>query len=129
MHSKRIALSAALLATTCLVPLGAAFAQETTTDDVITVRYQYVPDDKRVTSEVSSFLDVDDILTTGDSDIASALSRVTGVSVTDGRFVVEMRHSPEFTMFMVQRMQPRMRELLDDPSLDCFRCHLPREAP
>lgn len=47
----------------------------------------------------------------------------------DGRFVVEMRHSPEFTMFMVQRMQPRMRELLDDPSLDCFRCHLPREAP
>lgn len=88
MHSNRIALSAALLATTCLVPLGAAFAQETTTDDVITVRYQYVPDDKRVTSEVSSFLDVDDILTTGDSDIASALSRVTGISVTDGRFVV-----------------------------------------
>ena len=88
MHSNRIALTAALLATTSLVPLGAAFAQETTTDDVITVRYQYVPDDKRVTSEVSSFLDVDDILTTGDSDIASALARVTGISVTDGRFVV-----------------------------------------
>jgi len=88
MNGNRIALTAALLATTGLVPLGSALAQETTTDDVITVRYQYVPDDKRVTSEVSSFLSMDDIALTGDSDIASALGRVTGLSVQDGRFVI-----------------------------------------
>lgn len=45
----------------------------------------------------------------------------------DGRFDVEMRHSPDFTMFMVKTMQPRMRELLGDETLDCFRCHLPRD--
>ncbi|MEQ8435325.1 MAG: TonB-dependent receptor [Oceanicaulis sp.] len=88
MNGNRIALTAALLATTSLVPLGSALAQETTTDDVIVIRYQYVPDDKRVTSEVSSFLSVDDIALTGDSDIASALGRVTGLSVQDGRFVI-----------------------------------------
>ncbi|MGJ3232714.1 MAG: TonB-dependent receptor domain-containing protein [Oceanicaulis sp.] len=88
MNGNRIALSAALLATTGLVPLSSALAQETTTDDVITVRYQYVPDDKRVTSEVSSFLSVEDIAVTGDADIAAALGRVTGLSVQDGRFVI-----------------------------------------
>jgi len=45
----------------------------------------------------------------------------------DGRFDVEMRHSPEFTMFMVKRVQPRMRELLEEPGLDCFTCHTRRE--
>ncbi|MEO1038504.1 MAG: TonB-dependent receptor [Pseudomonadota bacterium] len=93
MNYHRIALSAALLASTGLVPVSAAWAQEgdtasTQTDDIIVVRYQFVPDDKRVTSEVSSFLNVDDIITTGDSDIASALGRVTGLSVADGRFVI-----------------------------------------
>ena len=67
MITKRIALSAALLATTGLIPVSTALAQDAETaqaaqpDDVITVRYQFVPDDKRVTSEVSSFLDVDDM--------------------------------------------------------------------
>ncbi len=95
MNGNRIALSAALLATTGLVPVSAALAQETEaaaetaqTDDVIVVRYQFVPDDKRVTSEVSSFLSVEDIAVTGDADIASALGRVTGLSVQDGRFVI-----------------------------------------
>ncbi len=94
MFTNRIALSAALLATTGLIPVSTALAQESETaqtvqaDDVITVRYQFVPDDKRVTSEVSSFLSADDIALTGDSDIASALGRVTGLSVQEGRFVI-----------------------------------------
>ena len=95
MNGNRIALSAALLATTGLVPVSAASAQDTgaasqaaQVEDTIVVRYQYVPDDKRATSEVSSFLSVDDIAVTGDSDIASALGRVTGLSVQDGRFVI-----------------------------------------
>jgi outer membrane receptor protein involved in Fe transport len=88
MKANRIALTAALLATTGLIPVSTALAQETETDDVIVVRYQFVPDDKRVTSEVSSFVSVEDIAITGDSDIASALGRVTGLSVQDGRFVI-----------------------------------------
>ena len=94
MTFNRIALTTALLASTSLLPVSQAWAQEVETDtsdedrEVITVRYQYVPDDKRVTSEVSSFLDADDIAITGDSDIASALGRITGLSVSDGRFVI-----------------------------------------
>ncbi|XBQ16690.1 MAG: TonB-dependent receptor [Oceanicaulis sp.] len=88
MNGNRIALSAALLATTGLVSVGSALAQEVQTDDVIVVRYQYVPEEKRVTSEVSSFLDAEDFAVTGDSDIAAALGRVTGLAVQDGRFVI-----------------------------------------
>ncbi|MCR9129414.1 MAG: TonB-dependent receptor [Alphaproteobacteria bacterium] len=95
MNGNRIALTAALLATTGLVPVSAAYAQDSQAaaqadqvEDTIVVRYQYVPDDKRVTSEVSSFLSADDIAVTGDSDIASALGRITGLSVQDGRFVI-----------------------------------------
>ena len=90
MKTNRIALSAALLASTTLVPV-AAFAQDTTTsepEDVIQVRYQYIPDDRRVTSEVSAALSLDDLATTGDSDLAAALVRITGLSTTNGKFVV-----------------------------------------
>ena len=90
MKTNRIALSAALLASTTLVP-AAAFAQDaasTETDDVIEVRYQYIPDDRRVTSEVSAALSMSDLETTGDSDLAAALVRVTGLSTTGGKFVV-----------------------------------------
>ncbi|WP_233342241.1 TonB-dependent receptor domain-containing protein [Maricaulis salignorans] len=81
---------AALLASTTLVP-AAAFAQdaESPSDvEVITVRYQYIPEARRVTSEVSASLSIDDLLTTGDSDLAGALVRITGLSTTQGRFVV-----------------------------------------
>ncbi|GLK52909.1 TonB-dependent receptor domain-containing protein [Maricaulis virginensis] len=91
MQTKRYALSAALLASTTLVPV-AAFAQDAQTtsepEDVIEVRFQYIPDDRRVTSEVSAGLSIDDLETTGDDDLAAALVRVTGLSTTQGRFVV-----------------------------------------
>ncbi|WP_339740450.1 TonB-dependent receptor [uncultured Maricaulis sp.] len=81
---------AALLASTTLVP-AAALAQdaESPSDvEVITVRYQYIPEARRVTSEVSASLSIDDLITTGDSDLAGALVRITGLSTTQGRFVV-----------------------------------------
>lgn len=90
MQTNRYALSAALLASTTLVP-AAAFAQDaqpSETEDVIEVRFQYIPDDRRVTSEVAAALSVDDLVTTGDSDLAAALVRVTGLSTTGGKFVV-----------------------------------------
>lgn len=92
MKTNRIALSAALLASTTLVPF-AAHAQDLQFPDLqiqdqITVRYQYIPDERRVTSEVSAVLSLDDLATTGDSDLAGALVRITGISTTGGRFAV-----------------------------------------
>ena len=91
MNTNRLAFSAALLASTTLVPV-AAMAQDTDQpeliQDQIIVRYQYIPDDRRVTSEVSAVLSLDDLETTGDSDLAAALVRITGLSTTGGKFVV-----------------------------------------
>jgi len=87
MKTNRIALSAALLASTTMVPV-AAVAQDAQIEDQITVRYQYIPDERRVTSEVSAVLSLDDLATTGDSDLAGALVRITGISTTNGRFAV-----------------------------------------
>ena len=68
MLKSRIAFTAALLSGVCVTPLTVASAQEAVdasqAEDVVVVRYQYVPDDKRVTSEVSSFLSADDFVLT-----------------------------------------------------------------
>jgi len=92
MLKHRIAFTAALLSGVCVTPLTVASAQEAVdsaqVQDVVVVRYQYVPDDKRVTSEVSSFLSADDFVLTGDSSVADALGRVSGITISDGRFPV-----------------------------------------
>lgn len=92
MLKSRIAFTAALLSGVCVTPLTVASAQEAVdasqAEDVVVVRYQYVPDDKRVTSEVSSFLSADDFVLTGDSSVADALGRVSGITISDGRFPV-----------------------------------------
>jgi len=92
MLKHRIAFTAALLSGVAMTPLTVASAQEAVdpaqAEDVVVVRYQYVPDDKRVTSEVSSFLSADDFVLTGDSSVADALGRVSGITINDGRFPV-----------------------------------------
>lgn len=54
----------------------------------VIVRGEFIPDEKRSTSEVSSVLDAEDFAIQGDSDIAAALRRVTGVSIADDKFVI-----------------------------------------
>ncbi|WP_374764927.1 TonB-dependent receptor domain-containing protein [Yunchengibacter salinarum] len=54
----------------------------------VVVQGQYVPDEKRNTSEISNVLDSEAFARTGDGDIAVALSRVTGLSMSDGKFVI-----------------------------------------
>lgn len=66
----------------------AALAQIEEGEDVIVVTGTNIPDTKRVTSEITSVLDADAFETTGAGDIASALTRVTGVSLSQGKFVV-----------------------------------------
>lgn len=68
---------------------GAAFAQELDIPvDEIVVRGVNIPDEKRATSEISAVLDAASFDRTGDSDIAEALRRVTGISLSQGRFAI-----------------------------------------
>lgn len=88
-------LKTALLAGTGLVPLlcvpSVSYGQDTDAylpdADRIVVRGARIPDEKRATSEISSLLDEDAFRMQGDSDIASALRRVTGLTLADGKFV------------------------------------------
>ncbi|MEM9170064.1 MAG: TonB-dependent receptor [Pseudomonadota bacterium] len=56
--------------------------------DEIVVRGVNIPDEKRATSEISAVLDEAAFQRQGDSDIASALRRVTGLTINDGKFVI-----------------------------------------
>ncbi|MEM0930093.1 MAG: TonB-dependent receptor [Pseudomonadota bacterium] len=75
----------------------AGFATAAAQDDVIVVRGAFVPDEKRATSEISSLLDSEDFARQGDSDIAAALLRVTGISVVDGKFPVARGLNERYT--------------------------------
>lgn len=80
---------------------SASVAQDTTAQDTtaneasaeelrqqsVVVRGQFIPDEKRSTSEVSSLIDAGDFQVTGDSDAAAALARVAGISTAQDRFV------------------------------------------
>lgn len=81
---------AALLASVSAVSTP-AFAQTTENsedEDTIVIRYRYIPEERRSSSEVAASLSIGDLEMTGDSDLASALVRVTGLSTVGGRFVV-----------------------------------------
>ena len=62
-------------------------AEETRQLDSVVVVGRFVPDEKRATSEISSLLDSEDFQVTGDRDAASALRRVTGLTISRGKFV------------------------------------------
>jgi hypothetical protein len=51
------------------------------------VRGQFIPDEKRSTSEVSSLIDEGDFQLQGDSDAAAALARVAGIATADDEFI------------------------------------------
>ena len=81
---KKVAFGA-LMGTTALVASQAAHAQAA---DEIVVRGSRIPDEKRATSEISAVIDEESFARTGDGDIASALGRVTGLSLSEGKFVI-----------------------------------------
>jgi len=53
----------------------------------VVVLGRYIPEVLRDTSEVAAFLSAEDLERQGDSDAASSLARVTGLSIAEGRFV------------------------------------------
>lgn len=82
-----------LLLTSFLCGAAPAFSQTSDapaaepTDEVITAGV-FVPNEKRITSEITSVLDEEIFDTIGAGDIASALTRVTGLSLSRGKFVI-----------------------------------------
>jgi TonB-dependent receptor len=77
-----------VLLASVMLTTGSAIAQDSQPTDEIVVRGTRIPDEKKATSEISSIVDADDFERTGDTDIAGALSRVAGLSINDGRFVI-----------------------------------------
>ena len=101
MKKLNMTLSGVLLATSAIVAPGLAFAQTETaptqqtpaeqaqpsTVDEIVVLGRYIPEPNRESSEVAAFLTSEDLERTGDSNAAAALTRVTGLSIVEGRFI------------------------------------------
>ncbi|QTN20495.1 TonB-dependent receptor [Brevundimonas sp. AJA228-03] len=112
MKTVTLTLSGVLLATSALIAPGLAYAQSTPTPveapgpttqtpaeeaqdaepeenqlDEIVVLGRYIPEPNRQSPEVAAFLTSEDLERTGDANAAEALTRVTGLSIVEGRFI------------------------------------------
>ncbi len=103
MPKKSLSLRALLIASTAALGPTLAYAQtdteaqngteaESVPDSDLTLREvvvlgRYIPEVLRSTSEVAAFLAPEDLARQGDSDAASALARVTGITIAEGKFV------------------------------------------
>ncbi len=61
---------------------------ETGEENEIVVRGRFIPEPMRQTTEVAAFLSNEDLERQGDSNAAAALTRLTGLTITGGGFVV-----------------------------------------
>ena len=68
-------------------PSGRVVLQNPGDVEEIVVLGQFVPGDKRITSEVANLLDYEDLALMTDTDVGGALSRVTGLSLLGGKYV------------------------------------------
>jgi len=105
----------ALLATTALTQQQLALGQEVDPAETaqpadeedrvlgpVVIRGQFIPDEKRETSEVASLLDAEDFAVRGDSDVAAALRRATGVSLdSGGKFIFVRGLNERYTNSML----------------------------
>ena len=104
MKTLSLTLTGVLLASSALIAPSLAHAQtapveqtpaeqavpqvdETTQVDEIVVLGRYIPEPNRESPEVAAFLTSEDLQRTGDSNAAAALTRVTGLSIVEGRFI------------------------------------------
>ncbi|MEM8772959.1 MAG: TonB-dependent receptor [Pseudomonadota bacterium] len=84
-----LSISALLMASSTLCAVASAQDVDTSQiADQIIVRGVNIPDEKRATSEISTVLSTEDLARAGDADIASALRRVTGLSLAQGKFII-----------------------------------------
>ncbi len=108
MKTVTLTLSGVLMATSALIAPGLANAQTPAAAsqasapqdpaprdepeavgelDEVVVLGRYIPEPNRQSSEVAAFLTAEDLERTGDSSAAAALTRVTGLTVVEGRFI------------------------------------------
>lgn len=87
MSHSHISRLSVLLLTSALIS-APALAQDAPVEDEVVSTGVFIPNEKRITSEITSVLDEEIFETTGAGDIASALTRVTGLSLSQGKFVV-----------------------------------------
>jgi len=93
MKTLHKALTGALLATSAMIAPAIATAQTTPPPAAesevgeIVVLGRFIPEPNRISPEVAAFLTPEDLARTGDSSAAAALTRVTGLSIVEGRFV------------------------------------------
>ncbi len=69
-------------------PTGPSIAQTPTIEDEVVAVGTFIPNEKKITSEITSVLDEDTFAQIGAGAIASALTRVTGLSLSQGKFVI-----------------------------------------
>ena len=87
------ALTGALLTTSALIAPSLAQAQTPPSPapasevGEIVVLGKFIPESNRTSSEVAAFLTPEDLQRTGDNSAAAALTRVTGLSIVEGRFI------------------------------------------
>ncbi len=55
-------------------------------EEIVTMG-QFIPNEKRATASVSNVLDADALITAGDSNLAEGLKRVTGLNLSEGKFI------------------------------------------
>ncbi|MBO6506167.1 MAG: TonB-dependent receptor [Kordiimonadaceae bacterium] len=82
----------ALLASVVLIAPAEVSARQSNTPpfvdvEEITVLGQFIPDEKRATSEIANVLDADAFALAGDGNVAAGLQRLPGVSVVGGGYV------------------------------------------
>lgn len=106
--------SGLFLAITALLASPAVLAQDAPTDpqqqpaqqppaqlDAIEVRGRFIPEPMLQTSEVASFVTREDLERTGDSSAAQSVSRVSGVSMANEKFVVVRGLNERYTQAML----------------------------
>jgi TonB-dependent receptor len=55
-------------------------------EEIVTLG-KFIPNEKRATASVANLLDADALTTAGDSNIAEGLKRVSGLNLSDGKFI------------------------------------------
>lgn len=89
MKHKALALSVAAASIACVTCASAQTPPRAMALEIeeVFVLGEFVPDEKRDTSEISNVLDVEDLSKLGETSVGISLSRVTGLSLVGGKYV------------------------------------------
>ena len=119
----------ALLSTSMLTPFAASAQQNSDQNappverdiEEVVVRGAYIPEPKRETSQVSTFVTREDFELTGDDDVAASIRRSTGVTLSRGKFVYVRGLGERFSSVVLNGLElPSPEPLRRVAPLDIF---------